>query len=131
MLPHIEHVKEQESIIQAKYQENLLARSKMWPTPGVSFTRSDIKRFAKFAIVYAENGQWKEASELLTTVDEFLTTNLGVRHSTTIKSRLFLSETYFWQAKEAKAIEIQQGLLQACMRSRGEEDLDTENRLHP
>ncbi|QIW97933.1 hypothetical protein AMS68_003451 [Peltaster fructicola] len=125
MLPHIEHVKEQERIIQAKYQENLLARSKLWPSTSASFSRSDIKRFAKFAMVYAENGQWKEASELLTTVDEFLTTNLGVQHPTTIKSRLFLSETYFWQAKEEKAIELQQGLLEACMRSRGEDDIDT------
>lgn len=125
MLPHIDHVRQQEVRIKKKHEQNRRGRKSVWPVIGSSLRSTDVRRYAKFGLVYAENGEWKTASELLSVVDDFLSQNLGLANIIAIKARLFLSELYMLLGKEEKAATLQRELLEVCEKARGEQDVET------
>ncbi|KAI9667949.1 MAG: hypothetical protein M1821_000769 [Bathelium mastoideum] len=127
VLPHIEHVMEQEANIQERFRRKRRERRKPWPVPQRILRRSDIRQYAKFSLVCAENGLWDKTMGLMLVVDRFLSQHVGLGQPAAIRARLLLSESYWWLGKEDEAASLQLELLEACKATRGEEDSHTLN----
>lgn len=125
MLPHIEHVRKQDAIIQKQIRSKRTARR--WPYPSIerALRPSEILVRAKFALAYYENGSPMVAAELMDIVDEWLCVNFGLTHPRTMKSRIFRSEITRFAGNENKAAKLQFELLEACetVKSNDDEDL--------
>jgi hypothetical protein len=95
LLPHVEHVRECQTSIEDCMREKRTGRSwiKPWPVIEPSFTREKAIMYAKFSIVYAENGRWKEAKELQLEIRDFTMQSLGLKHATTRRVTLALAGT--------------------------------------
>ncbi|KAK7959660.1 uncharacterized protein PG986_004514 [Apiospora aurea] len=80
ILPHVHHVQAQEARIRGQSDRNrhLSARWwRFWPVVSGGTTRSQIAQRAKFSLVYAHNGLYREALAQQQIVADFLCTRLG------------------------------------------------------
>ncbi|KAF2666145.1 hypothetical protein BT63DRAFT_51060 [Microthyrium microscopicum] len=123
-LPHIEHMRKQQEIIEQNFRQRSEGRWRPWSLERI-VGGPDIRQNAKFGLVYAESAQWKEANKMFTIVDDFLSKTIGLEDPIAIRARLFLSATYWWLEDEDKVDRLQFELLDVCMEHRGERDLNT------
>ncbi|CZR65421.1 uncharacterized protein PAC_15321 [Phialocephala subalpina] len=120
LLPHINHVRKCQAEITLKITDNRKARKVTWLQPLVSdFGRRQALESAKFSRVYQECGLWKEAEELQVAVKDLVCSRLGNEHPATTGIMLFLSATYWNQARTNEAAELQEQVYQAMLRSLG------------
>lgn len=121
LLPHVNCVRKCETSINTRIKENQKSRRSLawFPVLKTNFGRRQALEHAKFSRVYFECGLWREAEELQLAVKNFVCGMLGTDHPLTMDAMLFLSATYWSQARTNEAAELQYQVFQACMRSLG------------
>ncbi|RDW71577.1 hypothetical protein BP6252_08140 [Coleophoma cylindrospora] len=120
LLPHINHARKRQSEINTKMDKHRKQERATWkPFVKQGFGRRQALEYAKFSRVYQECGLWKEAEELQVDVKEFVCRKLGNDHPASIGIMLFLSATYWNQARTNEAAELQEQVYQACLKSLG------------
>ncbi|RDL38843.1 Uncharacterized protein BP5553_03183 [Venustampulla echinocandica] len=120
LLPHINHVRKCQMDISLKIANHRKGRKFTWmPALTSGFGRRQALEFAKFSRVYQECGLWNEAEELQVAVKVFICDKLGNEHPAAIAIMLFLSATYWNQARTNEAAELQEQVYRACLKSLG------------
>ncbi|PVH78576.1 hypothetical protein DL98DRAFT_634269 [Cadophora sp. DSE1049] len=120
LLPHIDHVRKCQARISARISQNQRERKLSWiPVLKAKFGRRQALEFAKFSRVYSECGLWKEAEQLQLAVKDFVCGMLGTEHPVVMGIMLFLSGTYWNQARTNEAAELQSEVYRACLNSLG------------
>ncbi|MCJ1392481.1 hypothetical protein MMC18_005348 [Xylographa bjoerkii] len=122
LLPHVEHVRKQQARIIEQLHRNRQANrfGAFWAVHS-TFSRNDAVRLAKYSLVYAQGGLWKEAEELQTRVRDFVCAARGLDHPVAVRIQLALAQTYWLQGKFDDAAKLQEKVLYACQRSPGVE----------
>ena len=92
---------------------------------GKGFLLESHEQGSKFALVFSEAGQWKEAEELFAQVMETRKRALGEEHPDTLTSMANLASTYRNQGRWKEAEELQAKELKICSRVLGEEHPST------
>ncbi|KAF2032794.1 hypothetical protein EK21DRAFT_98630 [Setomelanomma holmii] len=108
ILPHIDFVRQCQATIEQRIHDNRLGRMKPWPvfSPDGLNSKEKALNYAKFSIVYAQNGRWEDARKLQTAVHEFLLKTVGIGQEITRRN---INE----------AIALQKQVLDACISSLG------------
>ncbi|KAJ5569877.1 tetratricopeptide repeat domain-containing protein [Penicillium hispanicum] len=122
ILPHIDHVRSCQGVIERRIMENRRRRwygLVQWPGAGSGFGRSQAVLYAKFSIVFAQNGRWNEAEELQLCVKAYADKVLGLGHPRARAITLALATTYWNQGRGDEASDLQDAVLQACIASLG------------
>lgn len=128
ILPHIDHVR---SCQEALKQSILKNRQRRWPKfldwPGIGpkFSRAQVVVFAKYSLVYAQNGRWNDAEMLQLAVKEYTDGALGLDHPVARRITLALALTYWNQSRGDEAANLQDTVLKACVASLGPSDHET------
>lgn len=125
LMPHVDHVRRCEQIIQTRIASNQKRRRRPWPVLRPQPNRSQILQLAKFGFVYAQCGLWQDAKNLLTIVYELLSKIRGMQDPMTIRVSLFLAIIYRQLDKLKDAAALQDQVLEACIAMWGEDDLQT------
>jgi tetratricopeptide (TPR) repeat protein len=125
VLPHIEHVLTCQKSLKDRIVVNRKSRRWPWPNESGTLTRDRALTLAKFSIVYAFCGRWKDAEELQLAVREFTVKMLGVQHATTRRISLALAGLYMLQGRPDEAENLQRGVLNACVEERGPHHRET------
>jgi tetratricopeptide (TPR) repeat protein len=134
ILPHVDQVRK----LQEEAKNKTLKRRK-GRKPGLfklfglldffwvesKFDRAQALRYAKFSMVYVQNGRLKNAEELQMAVKKSLETFLGPNHSSTRRITLALANTYRYQSRGDEAADLQEAVLNACISSLGPDHVDT------
>ncbi|KAM0162911.1 hypothetical protein ACHAPG_001618 [Botrytis cinerea] len=81
-------------------------------------TTEQATELEKFALVYAENGQWKQAKPLQEKVVRFRVKVLGNQHHSTIQGQRNLANMHWDLFEVQQALQLQSQILQAQWRSR-------------
>ena len=125
LLPHVSHVQDNERRLRAKFMENRKGRGRRWPTlEARCMNRAQVMQLVKFSVVYLQCGHLEQAEALQIRVKDFCLSTLGMGHTSTMDIMLLLSRTY-QLTKGDEAANLQQCVLDACVRFRGEADLKT------
>jgi tetratricopeptide (TPR) repeat protein len=119
LLPHINHVRNCQEEIRGSIAERQGKRNRPWPVLTPMFDRREALVLAKFSLVYAQCGHWREAEQLLLRVKNFIVPLLGLEHPRSIAVVLALSGTIWEQTRYNEAADLQAQLLQACLHSLG------------
>ncbi|KAF2110266.1 hypothetical protein BDV96DRAFT_501211 [Lophiotrema nucula] len=125
ILPHVIHVHDQERDIQKKIEENQIDRTRSWPSLSTALARSQVAQRAKFSLVYAQNGYWKDALALQKDVAEFLYMSLGKDHPVTVRLSLLMADMHWAMSEPDNASMILEDLLHHVRASNGEDHEDT------
>ncbi|KAF7187760.1 hypothetical protein HII31_10896 [Pseudocercospora fuligena] len=128
-LAHIESVRKSEKKLREELEETQSKREswRFWPILETSMSRAEVLRNAKYSLVYAEGGDFRESQRLMAKVDKFLVGAIGLGDPVAAKARLFLAETHWWLSDADEAVRLQEELLAACIASLGEDDVETLN----
>ncbi|MCJ1366415.1 hypothetical protein MMC16_005543 [Acarospora aff. strigata] len=119
LLPHVVHVRNRQSQIRARIEENKKLSKRPWPALSPRFDRRQALESAKFSLVYSQCGLWKEAEQLQLAVKNYICPLLGMEHPTSMRIALALSATYWQQARANEAADLQDEVFQACEKSLG------------
>ncbi|TGJ81449.1 hypothetical protein E0Z10_g7321 [Xylaria hypoxylon] len=125
LLPHIDHVR----AYRAKFGAKVDSKSKRsWlpqfmKTPPVNSNR--VRMSAKFALVYAQCGDFLKAEQLLAEVTAALTLYLGPRSPRTRAAQTALAAMYWEQGKLNEALDLQRSIATTCEDYLGRENPDT------
>ena len=128
ILPHIDHVRSCQKAIECRILQNRVRRwygLVQWPGAGSSFDRDQALLYAKFSIVFAQNGRWNDAGALQLSVKKYTDTVLGLNHPSTRRITLALALTYWNQGRGDEAADLQDVVLQACITSLGPKSHET------
>jgi len=125
LLPHIIHVQECQKSIEQRMKDNRMSRMKPWPVFDGSFNKERALMYAKFSMVYSQNGVWDEAKRLQSVVKDFTMKVLGIQHATTRRVTLALSRTMYLLGQSDDAATLQKQVLDACTVYKGANDLET------
>ncbi|KAF3895608.1 Tetratricopeptide repeat domain-containing [Trichophyton interdigitale] len=128
ILPHIDHVRSCLAAINDKITDNRKSRwygLVQWPGAGSRFGRDKAILYAKFSIVFAQNGRWDDAESLQLAVKQYADSVLGLEHPVTQRITLALALTYWNQGRGDEAADLQDAVLQACMASLGPNSHET------
>jgi hypothetical protein len=125
MLPHVAHVQSCEASIQTRFEENQKLRRRPWPILQPLFSKQQGLQWAKFSLVYAQCGLWKEAEKLQLPFAEFTYKMLGMEHPVTMDVMLLVAQTYWELDRSEESADLQQTVLDACLKYRGNDDLKT------
>jgi tetratricopeptide (TPR) repeat protein len=82
------------------------------------------------ALIYWNQGKWREAAELQEKVLEAMTRTLGKEHPDTLMSMSNLASTYLTQGNLREAAELEEKVLEAKTRTLGEEHPSTVTSMH-
>ncbi|KXT08320.1 hypothetical protein AC579_1796 [Pseudocercospora musae] len=129
VLVHVKTVKKSEIELRKQLVERQRKREswRFWPILGTSMSRAEVLRIAKYSLVHAEGGEFRESQKLMAKVDKFLVGAIGLGDPISAKARLFLAETHWWLSEANQAVRLQEELLAACAASLGEDDAETLN----
>lgn len=125
LLPHVDHVRECQASIEQRMRDKRMARMKPWPIFEGGFNREKAIVYAKFSLVYAQNGRWEDAKRLQLAVKDFTMQVLGLEHATTRRIMLALSRTLYNLGQSDDAASLQQQVQDACMTHLGAEHHET------
>ncbi|KAL4734292.1 hypothetical protein BDV11DRAFT_209523 [Aspergillus similis] len=128
VLAHVNHVQACQEVIDQTIRTNRTRRWYgyiQWPGPGSKFDSERALRYAKFSIVLAQSGRWKDAEKLQLAVKDYMDRVLGLDHPSTRRITLALAQTYWNQGCGDKAAKLQQTVLQACLASLGPNSHET------
>jgi tetratricopeptide (TPR) repeat protein len=128
ILPHIDHVRScQESINRTiiANRERRWYGLVQWPGAQSRLDRDQALRFAKFSVIFAHNGRWKDAEELQLAMKAYTDRVLGPDHRSSRRVTLALAQTYWNQGRGDEAVELQDTVLQACIKWLGPDDYET------
>ncbi|KAM5442096.1 hypothetical protein MferCBS31731_002925 [Microsporum ferrugineum] len=128
ILPHIDHVRQCLQLINDKISENRKHRwygLADWPGAGSKFGRAQALLYAKFSIVFMQNGRWNDAESLQLAVKQYADRLLGLEHPVTRRITLALALTYWNQGRGDEAAGLQDAVLQACIASLGPNSYET------
>ncbi|KAL3475349.1 hypothetical protein BJX99DRAFT_247569 [Aspergillus californicus] len=128
ILPHIDHVRSCQEAIESRIMQNRKGRwggLTRWPRAGSRFDRAKAIRYAKFSFVLAQNGRLGDAEVLQLAVKSYTDRVLGLGHSAARRITLALAQTYWHQGRGDEAAELQDAVLQACMKSLGPDSHET------
>jgi tetratricopeptide (TPR) repeat protein len=130
LLPHVDHVRLCQKSIDKRMEDKRerdkrMARMKLWPVFDDGFNREKAIMYAKFSIVYSQNGLWKEAKRLQQAVKDFTFRVLGLEHVMTRAITLALAGTLFNLGKSDDAAVLQEQVLKACIDHLGPEHHET------
>lgn len=121
LLPHIIHVRDCQTVIKKRLEENRALAKPFWPALNHKFGRLQADESARFSRVYSECGLFNEALQLQYRTLTFLTQMLGENHPLTIRITLFVSGTLWELTRVAEATRLQRRSLQVCVESLGED----------
>jgi tetratricopeptide (TPR) repeat protein len=122
ILPHIDNVRSCQEAIGRKIMENRKRRwwgLVQWPGPASGFDRTQALLYAKFSVVFAQNGRWNDAEVLQLSVKRYTDRVLGLGQPATRRITLALALTYWNQGRGDEAADLQDAVLQACISSLG------------
>ena len=125
LLPHVNHVQNNERLIRAKFLEKQESRKRIWPVLQPRLDRDRVVQLVKFSLIYAQCGLLEEAENLQSQVAEFAIRTLGIEHTATMDIMLLLSGTYWQLTRGEEAADLQKRVLEASIRVRGKHDLKT------
>ncbi|KAM5459934.1 hypothetical protein McanCB49686_000970 [Microsporum canis] len=128
ILPHIDPVRKCLQVVNDKITENRKHRwygLVEWPGAGSRFGRAQALLYAKFSIVFAQNGRWNDAESLQLAVKHYADSLLGLEHPVTRRITLALALTYWNQGRGDEAADLQDAVLQACITSLGPNSHET------
>jgi tetratricopeptide (TPR) repeat protein len=92
---------------------------KPWPVFEGGFDRDKAVTYAKFSLVYMQNGRWDEAQRLQTPVKDFTTQILGLKHPATRRVTLLLAKTLFNLGQSNDSAKMEEEVLDACVQFLG------------
>lgn len=122
ILPHVDHVRNCQQAIEYKIMANRKQRwfgLVQWPGVGSMFGPAQARLYAKFSLVFAQNGRWNDAETLQLIVKKYTDSVLGLDHAVSRRITLALAITYYSQGRGDEAGDLQDTVLQACMASLG------------
>jgi tetratricopeptide (TPR) repeat protein len=128
ILAHVEQVQKFQQAVEHKITENRKHRwygLVEWPGAGSSVDRDKVLIYAKFSLVFAQNGRWQEAELLQLLVKRYTDNVFGLDHPAARRITLALALTYWNQGKGDEAADLQDGVLQACMALLGSNNHET------
>ncbi|ERF69939.1 hypothetical protein EPUS_05483 [Endocarpon pusillum Z07020] len=125
LLPHVDHVRQCQASIEQRMRDKRMARMKPWPIFEGGFNGEKALMYAKFSLVYAQNGHWEEAKRLQLAVKDFTMQVLGLEHANTRRIMLVLSDTLFHLGQSDDAAALQKQVLDACTTHMGADHHDT------
>ncbi|KAF1849642.1 tetratricopeptide repeat domain-containing protein [Cucurbitaria berberidis CBS 394.84] len=125
LLPHIDHVHECQTSIDQRMRDKRMARMRPWPVFEGGFNREKALMYAKFSIVYAQNGRWEEAKRLQVAVKDFTMQVLGLQNAITRRITLALAGTLYNLGQSDDAAALHEQVLDACMAHMGTDHHDT------
>jgi tetratricopeptide (TPR) repeat protein len=127
LLPHVDHVRECQTSIEDFMRKKRITRTwiKLWPVLEPIFSREKALMYAKFSIVYAQNGRWEEAKKLQLEVKNFTMQYLGLKHATTRRVTLALAGTMITLSEIDEAAALQEQVLTACIAHLGADHHET------
>jgi tetratricopeptide (TPR) repeat protein len=120
LLPHIIHVRDCETAIRDRLEENKGLRRSIWPTIQTKYGRLQADESARFSRVYSECGFFDEALHLQLKVRSFVTELLGEDHPLSIRLTLLASGTLWELSRTTEATQLQRRAHQICLDSLGE-----------
>ena len=121
LLSHINHVRDCQSAIVARLEENRKFFKPFWPGPRGSFGRLQADEAVRFSRVYSECGNFSEALHLQSKTLAFLFETLGEEHPLSVKLTLFASGTMWELSRPVEATKLQRRALSLCMETLGED----------
>ena len=123
LLSHVVFMRKCKQEINQHYTRNRAQGSSLrqlfWPMMKPSITRNEALSLAKYSIVYAQCGQWKEAESLQIAVKDFVQAMLGDQHPSTIRIKRALAGTYWQLGRGDEAADLQASALEAASKSLG------------
>ncbi|RMZ68170.1 tetratricopeptide repeat domain-containing [Pyrenophora seminiperda CCB06] len=119
ILPHVDHVRKCQQSIEKRIRYKRIARMKPWPVFDGGFNRDKAITYAKFSLVYMQNGVWDEAMELQTAVKDFTTQVLGLEHPITRRVILLLAKTKFNLGQSEDSAKLEEEVMNACVQFLG------------
>ena len=126
ILPHLQHVRERQEEIRARFGvnlENRKSRLRSWFFPlrvnPSTFGRREALESTKFSLVYSKNGDFQMAANLQEAVRNFLCATAGLDHILTIGITRILVGTYVELSRNSDAVRLQKEALQNCRNSLG------------
>ncbi|KAF4448457.1 tetratricopeptide repeat domain-containing [Fusarium albosuccineum] len=130
LLSHVMHVQDcrrstTEAISNARRYTNRVFSWIISLVPDLAPDADKVRMYAKFSLIYAKCGYWKEAEELLKEVTGFLCRYLGPQHKRSRQALLFLSTVYWHLGRSSDAAMIQSSVLQTCVSHLGRSHPDT------
>jgi tetratricopeptide (TPR) repeat protein len=125
LLPHVDHVRDSQAQIEQSIRDKRMARMKPWPIFETGFNRERALVYAKFSVVYAQNGRWEDAKRLQLAVKEFTMKVLGLRHLTTRRIHLALAGTLLYLGESNEAALLQERVVAACEEFLGPDHRET------
>ncbi|KAL8775872.1 MAG: hypothetical protein Q9194_003555 [Teloschistes cf. exilis] len=114
LVPHISHVLKCAKGIDDMLIENQKARRSTWFMTRSGFGRLQAIEWAKFSLIYVQNGYFSEAEALQVKTRDYVCARLGMDHVAARRITLFLAGTYSLQVRTNKAGELINEVLQAC-----------------
>lgn len=124
LLPHVSHVQSNEREIRNRFSKKQESRSRLWSVLQPRLNRARAMQLVKFSLVYWQCGLLEEAEKLQLQIMNFCLNTLGMEHTSTMDVMLLLSRTY-QLTKGDEAADLQQRVLDVCIKVRGENDLKT------
>ncbi|KAJ6202096.1 tetratricopeptide repeat domain-containing protein, partial [Bipolaris maydis] len=115
ILPHVDHVRQCQQSIEQRMRDKRMARMKPWPVFDGGFDRGKAITYAKFSLVYMQNGRWEEAKRLQTAVKDFTSQILGMKHPVTRRATRLLAMTLFNLGQSEDSAKLEKEVLDACV----------------
>ena len=115
ILPHVDHVRQCQQSIEQRMRDKRMARMKPWPVFDGGFDRGKAMTYAKFSLVYMQNGRWEEAKRLQAAVKDFTTQILGMKHPVTRRVTRLLATTLFNLDQSEDSAKMEKEVLDACV----------------
>lgn len=127
LLPHVEFVSKCQQSIEQRMRDKRMGRMKPWPVFEGGFNREKALMYAKFSMVYAQNGRWEEAKRLQMTVREVTLQFLGLEHAATRRITFALSGTLYLLGETDHATQLRRDNHDACVTHMGDQHPETLN----
>ena len=125
LLPHVDEVRKGQAKIEKRIKDKRMERMKPLPIFESSFSRQRAIMWAKFSVVYAQNGRWEDAEQLQSTVQRFCVAVLGFKMPNTRRITKVLAETLWHLGRGDDSAKLLEQLVDACTEYCGPEDRET------
>jgi tetratricopeptide (TPR) repeat protein len=125
-IPHVTHVQSCRDAINHRMNAEVDTRWKAWYLPQsgqLSPQRAMIS--AKFSLVYAHYGYFRQAQGLLSSLKDYFAKMLGLEHKRTRRVTLLLAKIYIGMSQAIHAEKLQRSVLDTCLTTLGFDHLDT------
>ena len=125
ILPHVDHVRQCQQSIEQRMRDKRMARMNPLPVFEGGFDRDKAITYAKFSLVYMQNGRWEEARRLQTAVKDFTTQILGLKHPITRRVTRLLATTLYNLGQSEDSAKLEKEVLDACVLYLGADHRET------